>query len=125
MKTTRRGFLKCIAAIGTGIAIPDFRLVIPTFEIPKDLTWFSSAREIIQYDSIYDEYMIRHDIMGTEMQLFVHTICDSDRVKNHIEIVRQNAADKLAEFMREEGMSLRELRPLPMPHGYKNPLEIT
>lgn len=118
----RRGFLRAVGLTTGAIFVPDFLLVIPEQNIPQDLSWFATARELIQYDLPTDAVLMRHDILGRETQLFVDQKYGSkEELVLRIGNARTLAAELLGNEMKRRKMRIDELRPLPIPLGYVTP----
>ena len=124
MSMQRRGFLKACAAllVAPMIEIPDFRLIVPSAEILPEETWFSTVREMAIFDTGKDAYILRYDILLGETQLGVDALLKKNDIsRGGLAEVRDDVATLLRDSMRAEGLSMNDLKPLPIPYGYVQP----
>jgi len=130
MNLTRRGFLKAVGALGAGLVIPDFRLIVPEQSLLVGESFIAPVRELIEpaVSCTVDEanYIVRHDIIfGHDVgaRLWDNykqaTVTSPMASKHHLQKVRNAAAVLLATCMREHGVMLADLHGLPMPIGYE------
>ena len=114
---SRRGFLKACAAITAGaLVLPSLRLILPNESLLAGEQWIATVRELCGYDIYSDEIVLRHDILGPTDQYY----CAQRIPPNQRELVtaRKIAATLLEDKMRAEGLTIHDLKPLPIPPGF-------
>ena len=112
-----------IGALSGSIFVPEFKLIIPEKPIPKTLIWFGMVREIGDYDIRDDSFLLRHDVLSRIHNIQLHVTHRIDRIssKEGIAEARLVSEKNLFREMKERGIKLSDLDPLPIPPGYMTP----
>ena len=121
----RRGFLKAVGGISGSIYVPEFKLQIPEAAIPTGASWFASARELIVNDIRTGKYIMRHDILGSSVQLFVTQRVSRQDISNGVIVyAREVAEQELWKGMQKHKIKISDLKPLEIPLGVEVPKEL-
>jgi hypothetical protein len=112
METTRRSFLKLVAAATAAATLK----IVPE-ETPLDGdSLVGMVREIVGYDLSRDKYLLRHDIKAGALQLGVDQVLQSNDPAS-IERGRESSLATLRAEMERRGISASDLVPLNLPSG--------
>lgn len=110
----RRFFLKAVAALSAAplIKVPDFRVIEPAGIILPGETWFANIREMSAYDVLRDVMLYRWDVWNGENQWGVDFRMYPEQ-QGGLAKAREAARIVLADTLRNDGVDLRSLRPIP------------
>lgn len=119
----RRGFLKaCGVVASSALIIPAFRLIVPDQSLLPNERWLVTVRELFQFDLDRQAWIMRMDVLADKVQLGVDCLIgEAFPSAKDLVHVREPAALALRNAMEREGLTLADLKPLPIPSGYVTP----
>ena len=117
----RRNFLKVISAVAVAAGVAPQTAIAEVFAPqPVGVVTLGLIREVFAYDIGRDETHVRHDVWaeGENLQLSVSTaVIAGDQ--SSIDRARGAAKTLLEAEIERRGLSWSDLKPLPLPAGYK------
>lgn len=117
----RRGFLKVISAVAVAAGVaPQTAIAEVSAPQPAGTVTLGLIREMFAYDIGRDETLVRHDVWaeGDNLQLSVASVVNAGD-QSSIERARVAAKTMLEAELEKRGLSWSDLKPLPLPAGYK------
>jgi hypothetical protein len=119
----RRGFLKCLFAVPAAglIAVPALRLIEPEELVLDTELWGGTARELVQFDIFRNAVILRIDVMSDKMHGGVDQILTPGAGIESLYEARKRAALMIGNEMKMRGVMPSDLKPMPIPAGYKKP----
>ena len=118
----RRSFFRVIGAVAAAAAVPT-TLVEATQALPVGAVDIGLIREFAAYDIARDLWWVRYDVYtGTDQYCVTMGASEgqmaSEEYRNSL---RAQGKECLERYMARQGVSWRDLKPLPIPPGYKPP----
>ena len=120
-EVNRRNFLKVISAVAVAAGVAPQTAIAEVFAPqPVGVVTLGLIREVFAYDIGRDETHVRHDVWagGENLHLTVASVVIAGD-QTSIERARWAAKTMLEAGLKRRGLSWSDLKPLPLPAGYK------
>lgn len=125
MEMDRRSFFKVLGGGVAAAALPTVLLDVLQ-PVPAGAVELGLIREVSAYDLSFDGIALRMDVLAEGIQLSCGSRVTREEFKNEERMahVRSSMKELLENEMKHRGIAWADLKPLPLPAGYK-PVAIT